>query len=114
MLIKNDFNSLQSEIKKLSKLKESHNDKMTKYENEIFPAIIEKYYKYKLSLINCQMINKKDIEFKKEIEINKQLYSIEKSDTTLGNYYDIIFNFFNLLFFSIMFSILMIIMVIKK
>ena len=97
MLMKNDFNSLQSEIKKLSKLKESHNDKMTKYENEIFPAIIEKYYKYKLSLINCQMINKKDIEFKKEIEINKQLYSIEKSDTTLGNYYDIIFNFFNLL-----------------
>ena len=93
--MKNDFNLLQIEIKKLAKLKETHDNKMIKYENEIFPSVIEKYYKYKLSLIN--VLNKKDIEFKKEIELNKELYSIEKSNTFLGNYYDIIFNFFNLL-----------------
>ena len=93
--MKNDFNLLQTEIKKLAKLKETHDNKMIKYENEIFPSVIEKYYKYKLSLIN--VLNKKDIEFKKEIELNKELYSIEKSNTFLGNYYDIIFNFFNLL-----------------
>ena len=97
MVMKNDFNLLQLEIKKLAKLKETHNNKMTKYENEIFPSLIENYYKYKLSLINVQMLNKKDIEFKKEIELNNELYSIEKSNTVLGNYYDIIFNFFNLL-----------------
>ena len=97
MVMKNDFNLLQSDIKKLAKLKETHNEKMAKYENEIFPSNIEKYYKYKLSLINSQMINKKGIEFKNEIELNKQLYTIEKSNSFLGNYSDIIFNFFNLL-----------------
>ena len=94
MVIKSDLNYLQLEVKKLSRLKESHNKMVNKYENEIIPLTLENYYKYKLSLINSQILKKKIIDFNTEIELNKQLYSIEKTKLFLGSYYDIIFNFF--------------------
>mgnify|MGYP002625760026 CR=1 FL=1 len=93
MVIKSDFNLLQNEVKKLSKLKEGYDKMINKYENEVFPNEIEKYYKYKLSLINVQKLNNKEKEINKEID----LFSIEKSKTFLGSYYDIIYNFFILL-----------------
>ena len=79
MVIKSDLNLLQLEIKKLAELKESHNKMVNKYKNEIFPSYIEKFYKYKLSLINLQMLNSKEIIFSADIELDKQFYSIEKS-----------------------------------
>ena len=97
MVLKSDFNLLQLEIKKLTKLKEGHSDMVNKYQNEIFPSAVENFYKYKLSLINTQMLNNKEIEINSEIELNKHLYSVEKSRLFLGSYYDIIFNFFILL-----------------
>jgi len=97
MVLKSDLNYLQFEVKKLTKLKECHNDMVNKYENEIFPSTVENFYKYKLSLINVQMLNNKEIEINSEIELNKHLYSVEKSKLFLGSYYDIIFNFFILL-----------------
>ena len=97
MVLKSDLNYLQLEVKKLTKLKEGHNDMVNKYENEIFPSAVENFYKYKLSLINVQILNNKEIEINSEIELNKHLYSVEKSKLFLGSYYDIIFNFFILL-----------------
>ena len=97
MVLKSDLNSLQMKVKKLSELKESHNKMVNKYKNEIFPSYIEKYYKYKLSLINSQMLNNNDILFNNEIEIDNQLYSIAKSKLFLGSYYDLIYEFFILL-----------------
>ena len=97
MVTKNNFNFLQQEVKKLEKLRESYNNMINEYENNIFPSSIENYYKYKISFINSQKINNKEIGFCNEVEINKQLYSIEKSKLFLGNYYDIIFHFFVLL-----------------
>jgi len=97
MVLKSDFNLLQLEVKKLTKLKEGHSDMVNKYQNEIFPSVVENFYKYKLSLINTQMLNNKEIEMNSEIELNKHLYSVENSRLFLGSYYDIIFNFFILL-----------------
>ena len=97
MVIKSDLNLLQLEVKKLAELKESHNKMVNKYKNEIFPSYIEKFYKYKLSLINLQMLNSKEIIFNNDIELDKKIYSIEKSKLFLGSYYDLIYDFFLLL-----------------
>ena len=61
MVIKSDLNLLQLETKKLTKLKEAHNNMINKYQNEVFPSFVEKFYKYKLSLINTQML-KSEVE----------------------------------------------------
>ena len=105
MEIKNNVDSLQLDAKHLKKIKKAHENMLNNYENSIFPDTIEKYYINKLSLIfihtndnlSKKDKNKYDLDINTKIELNKELYSIEKSNTFLGNYYDIIFNFFNLL-----------------
>ena len=92
MITKNNLNILKLDIKKLCKLKENHSKIIDKYENDIFPNTIQNYYKYKLLLILTQIK-----EYNKENELEKEFYTIEKSKILLGNYHDIIFNFFLLL-----------------
>ena len=56
--MKINFNSLQSEAKILQKLKFLNENMVMKYENNIFPSIIEKYYQNKLSLLFIQSEDK--------------------------------------------------------
>ena len=102
MDIKNNVDYLQSEAKHLSKLKILNENMVNKYENNIFPSTIEKYYQNKLSLVFIQSIdnifkkdkNKIDIYLNNKIEIGKELLSVEQSKTLLGTYYHIISDFF--------------------
>ena len=95
----NDLFLLQSDSKHLKKLKDLNETMIDNYENKIFPSTIEKYYQNLLSLIFIQTkniaINKeKNLQMNTKIEINKELYSIEQSRILLGNFYQIISDFF--------------------
>ena len=104
MEIKNNVDSLQLDAKHLKKIKKEHENMLNSYENNIFPDTIEKYYINKLSLIYIHTndnISKKDknkndfnIDINAKIELNKELYSIDKSKVLLGNYYLSLSNFF--------------------
>ena len=95
MEIKNNVDSLQLDAKLLKNIKKAHENMLNNYENNIFPNTIEKYYINKLSLIFIQSNdniskkdkNKNDLDLNTKIEINKELYSIDKSKVLLGNYY---------------------------
>ena len=94
MEIKNNLNFLQNEAKHLLKLKNLDENMANNYQNNVFPTTIEKYYQNKLSLIFIQSIdtilkkdsNKKDLFLKKKVELNKDLLTIESSQTFLGSY----------------------------
>ena len=102
MEIKNNVDSLQLDAKHLKKIKKAHENMFNNYENSIFPDTIEKYYINKLSLIfihtndnlSKKDKNKYDLDINTKIELNKELYSIEKSKVLLGNYYISLSNFF--------------------
>ena len=102
MEIKNNVDSLQLDAKHLKKIKKAHENMLNNYENSIFPDTIEKYYINKLSLIfihtndnlSKKDKNKYDLDINTKIELNKELYSIEKSKVLLGNYYVSLSNFF--------------------
>ena len=102
MEIKHNIELLQSEAKHLQKMKKSYETMLDNYENKIFPSTIEKYYENKLSSIYIQTIgniykkekNKTYLYKNSKIELNKDLFSIEKSKLLLGNYYQAITDFF--------------------
>lgn len=102
MEIKNNLNFLQNEAKHLLKLKNLDENMANNYQNNVFPTTIEKYYQNKLSLIFIQSIdtilkkdsNKKDLFLKKKVELNKDLLTIESSQTFLGSYYQEVSDFF--------------------
>ena len=98
MEIKNNVDSLQLDAKHLKNIKKSHENMLNNYENNIFPETVEKYYTNKLSLIfiqsNDKDKSKNNLDINTKIEINKELYSIEKSKVLLGNYYIPLSNFF--------------------
>lgn len=102
MEIKNNLNFLQTESRHLKKLKKLHENMISNYENNIFPSTIEKYYQNILSLIFIQTKdnitnkgkNQKSINIIKKLELDHELYTIDKSKTLLGSYYQVISNFF--------------------
>ena len=99
MEIKNNLSFLQTESRHLKKLKKIHESVINNYENNIFPSTIEKYYQNLLSLIFIQTIdnkgkNQKNINIIKKLELDHELYTIDKSKTLLGSYYQVISDFF--------------------
>ena len=101
MDIKNCLNFLHNEAKHLLKLRNLDENMVNNYQNNIIPSTIEKYYQSKLSIIFIQSENiykkdknKKDIFPNEKVELNKELLTIESSQTLLGSYYQEVSEFF--------------------